>query len=55
MHLEPRVLAGDVVRLQPLSEDQLGELTRVALAEPSVWTHIALPMRDAGEIARTLA
>jgi RimJ/RimL family protein N-acetyltransferase len=55
MFFEPRVLTGNVVRLQPLCEEHLGEVTRVALAEPSVWTHIALPMRDADEIARTVA
>jgi RimJ/RimL family protein N-acetyltransferase len=54
MNLEPCVLSGDVVRLEPLSEGHLGELARVALAAPSVWTHIALPMRNATEVAATL-
>jgi len=55
MQLEPRVLGGEVVRLEPLGEPVLEELARVALNAPSVWTHIALPMRDAAEVARTLA
>jgi RimJ/RimL family protein N-acetyltransferase len=54
MHLTPQTLSGVIVSLQPLSEEQLPELTAVALAAPEVWTHIVFPMRDAHEIAMTI-
>ncbi len=53
--LSPITLSGHGVRLEPLSEPLLAEVTRVALSAPSIWKYIPYPMRDPSEVGRTLA
>lgn len=55
MQLTPQILSGHGIRLEPLSESLLQEVTRVALSAPQIWTYIPYPMRDANDVARTLA
>jgi RimJ/RimL family protein N-acetyltransferase len=52
--LTPCTLTSAAVRLEPLSAELLPELTRAALSAPEVWTHVALPMRDAAQIEGTV-
>src|SRR5262245_43130658 len=54
MLLTPCTLSGAAVRLEPLTLEQLPELTRVALSVQEIFTHFALPMRSAAEIRDTV-
>jgi RimJ/RimL family protein N-acetyltransferase len=55
MQLTPQTLSGHGLRLEPLSEPLLAEVTRLALSAPQIWTYIPYPMRDSSDVARTLA
>ncbi|MEY2932452.1 MAG: hypothetical protein RL033_3201 [Pseudomonadota bacterium] len=55
MQLTPQTLSGHGIRLEPLSEPLLAEVTRQALSAPQIWTYIPYPMRDSSDVARTLA
>jgi N-acetyltransferase len=52
MTLTPVPLEGSAVRLTPLGETMLAELTTVALSAPAVWAHIPYRMATEEDIRR---
>jgi RimJ/RimL family protein N-acetyltransferase len=52
MILSPVPLEGHAVRLTPLDEAMLAELTSVALSAPSVWAHIPYRMATVDDVRR---
>jgi len=55
MQLSPVTLTGHGIRLEPLSEPLLAEVTRTALSAPEIWTYIPYPMRTASDVGHALA
>jgi len=53
MTIEPLVLEGKFVRLEPMRPDHLPELTKIGL-DKSIWTWTANVVKDEGDIGRYL-
>jgi RimJ/RimL family protein N-acetyltransferase len=55
MQLDPAVLQGSFVRLEPLTDRHIEALAAAALSDPAIWTHIPYPVRDRSDVDRILA
>ena len=55
MFIEPVVLKGQAVRLEPLTKSHFETSVREALAHPEIWTHMPYRVRDRDDVARLFA
>ena len=55
MSLTPVVLEGETVRLEPISQTMLPELTKAALSSRDIWTHIPYRVETAADVTGLVA